>query len=102
MAEPTTTRLALRRAIGRTARMKFYLRYPNGSLDFTQGATTDDVSDTQAFYCDKLAQGEGAWNNSYIYVTSTDTDIDGFERRIASNNLYCFRNNNGMLWWSNT
>ena len=55
MSEPTTTRQALRRAIGRTARMKFYLRYPDGSLQFTEGATTDDVSSTEAFYCNKLA-----------------------------------------------
>jgi len=86
MAEPTSTRLALRRAIGRTARMKFYLRYPAGSINFSQGADTDDVSDTETFYCNKLAQGEGAWENSYIYVTSTDSNIDGFERRIANFN----------------
>jgi len=86
MAEPTTNRLTLRRAIGRTARMEFYLSYPNGSLNFTQGTSTDDVSDTEAFYCNKLAQGEGTWNNSYIYVTSTDSAIDGFERRIANFN----------------
>ncbi len=88
MAEPTTTRLALRRAIGRTARMKFYLRYPNGSLEFSSdgGTSTDDVNSTEVFYCDKLAQSEGAWNNAYIYVTSTDDNIDGFERRIANFN----------------
>ena len=84
MAEPTSTRLALRRAIGRTARMDFYLRYPSGSLNFdaNESGDTSRVTSTTAFYCDKLPQWDKSWDNAYIYVTSTDSNIDGFERRI--------------------
>jgi hypothetical protein len=67
--------------------MQFYLRYPTGSLTFTAGNDTNaDANDTETWYCTKLTQGEGFWNNSYIWTTSTDANRNAVERRISNFN----------------
>ena len=72
MAEPTVARSTLRKAIARTDRMQFFLRYPAGSLTFTAGGDSNaSVSDTEVWYCSKQTQAEGWWRNAYIYTTTT-------------------------------
>ena len=87
MSEPVVTRRTLRRDIGKTARMRFYLRYPDGNLDFSAGADSNTpANDTQVFYCNSLKQNEDFWENAYIYVNSSDSDRDEFERMIVGFN----------------
>ena len=87
MAEPTTSRKTLRRAIGKKARMRFYLSYKDQELLFTtSGDSNAGACSTETFFCNKLAQGDGYWEDSYIYVMSTDANIDGLERRIVNFN----------------
>jgi hypothetical protein len=67
--------------------MKFYLRYADQQVQFTQSNDTAlSNNSTEVFYCNKLTQEEGAWNNGYIYVISTDANINGLERRISNFN----------------
>jgi len=87
MAEPTVARSTLRKAIARTARMQFFLRYPAGSLTFTAGGDSNaSANDAEVWYCTKLTQAEGWWTNAYIYTTSTDTDRNNVERRLVDFN----------------
>lgn len=87
MGDITTSRQTLRRAIGRKARMKFFQRYPPGSLNFTtSGDTNTSASSTEVFYCTSLTQIEGAWKGSYIWVNSTDSNRNEVERYIANFN----------------
>ena len=87
MSEPLVTRQTLRRDIAKTARMRFPLRYPDGSLSFTQGGDSNSgTNSTEVFYCTSLKQSEGFWNSAYIYVVSTDADRNGFERMVPNFN----------------
>jgi len=86
-SEVTVTRKTLRRDIGKSARMRFYLRYPDGEAAFTpSGDSNAFAASTEVFYCTNLTQKEGFWKNAYIYVQSTDSNRDGFERLIPNFN----------------
>ena len=97
MAEVEVTRKTLRRDIAKTARMPFFLRYKDQELNFTAGGSTNTpAASTEVFYCTKLTQEDGFWNNSYLYMVSTDAAKDGLERLIPNFN----RENNALyLEW---
>jgi hypothetical protein len=87
MAEVTVSRKTLRRDIAKTARMPFFLRYKDQEVGFTAGGDSNaSVASTSVFYCTNLTQEEGFWNNSYLYMVSTDAAKDGFERLIPNFN----------------
>ena len=87
MAEVTVNRQTLRRDVAKTARMNFFLRYKDQELNFTaSGDSNAGTASTEVFYCTNLTQKEGFWNNSYLYVVSTDAAKDGLERLIPNFN----------------
>ena len=73
MAEPTATRAGIRQAIGRLARMPFYLRYSGGSVIL--GST--EQTTTQLAAAD-LTQPEDFWKAQYAWIVESSA-----ERRIT-------------------
>jgi len=73
MAEPTATRAGIRQAIGRLARMPFYLRYSGGSTIL--GST--EQTTTQLAAAD-LTQPEDFWKAQYAWIVESSA-----ERRIT-------------------
>ncbi len=71
MAEVTTTRKTLRRAIASEARMEFFTKYAAKEVLVTGGpdtdATRDSIPDSNSFYCSLLTQTDGHWKNGYVY-----------------------------------
>jgi len=88
MSEPTTTRKALRRAIGLKAGMAFYKKYPANYLKLTAGSGTDASScTTEKMYCTSLTQQDDVWNGWYFYLLDASTTIaSGEEREITGFN----------------
>src|SRR3990167_9333480 len=73
MAEPTATRAAIRQAIGRLARMPFYLRYGTGSI--VLGSTEHTVTQLAAA---ELTQPEKFWQAQYAWIVESSA-----ERRVT-------------------
>jgi len=73
MAEPTATRAAIRQAIGRLARMPFYLRYGSGSI--VLGSTEQTVTQLAAA---ELTQPEKFWQAQYAWIVESSA-----ERRVT-------------------
>jgi len=76
MAEPVSTRQQIRRAIGRLARMDFYMRYADGFVT----ANSTEQTTTQIAVPD-LTQRDDFWNNSFVWqiTSSEDRRINDFD-----------------------
>jgi hypothetical protein len=79
MAEPTSTRRTLRRAIAHAEHLQFFLKY--GDAD-ELALVTD--STTTSLHCTSLVQANDFWNNGWAYVLSTGgTTGTNYERKIT-------------------
>lgn len=79
MAEPTTTRRTLRRAIARAEHLQFFLKY--GDAEALSLATD---STTTSLHCTSLVQANDFWNNGWAYVLSTGGSTGtNYERKIT-------------------
>ena len=78
MAEPTSTRAALRQELARRLNMDFALRI-GGSSTATDGGT-NELIDTN-----RLRQADDFWNGSWLYIVNdtSGTDNDGEVRLIS-------------------
>jgi hypothetical protein len=75
MAESTTTRKVLRRAIARTIRMEFFRRYSDSEVSLTGTPTSLTLPSTA------LTQVDDFWNGGWVYIASGNGI--GQERRIT-------------------
>ena len=69
MAEPNTTPAAIRQAIGRLARMPFYMRYGTGSI--ITGSTEQTVT---AIAAADLTQPDNFWNQSFVWAVESSAE----------------------------
>ena len=78
MAEPTSTRAALRQELARRLNMAFALRI-GASSTATDGGT-NELIDTN-----RLRQADDFWNGSWLYIVNdtSGTDNDGEVRLIS-------------------
>lgn len=74
MAEPTTTRKTLRRAIARAEHLQFFQKYEGDELTLATDSGATYLHSTS------LVQADDFWNNGWAYVLSTG---DNYERRIT-------------------
>lgn len=70
MAEPTTTRQNIRRAIGRAAHLEFFLRYGAGEVALTSAGDTTTVTLTST----ALSQDTDFWQGAWVYDVEADAE----------------------------